>query len=151
MPPDFDPAAAHRFFSADCFNKTWDLIEKTNRTREDDQRMLQCAFASLWHWTQREDCTDTQFSIGYWQISRVYALLGESVNAAEYADLSLSHAAHLAPFYRGYAHEALARAAMVEGRPERAAHHLKEAFALASQVPDVEERSMLEKDLQSLR
>jgi hypothetical protein len=151
MIPDFDPAAAHRYFSADCFNKTWELIDKANRTRDEDRRMLSCAFASLWHWTQREDCTDKNLSIGFWQISRVYSLLGESVNAAEYADQSLLHAAQLEPFYRGYAHEALARAATVEGHTERAAHHLKEAFAFASQVNDVEERAMLEKDLQSLR
>ena len=151
MPADFDPATAHRFFSADCFNKTWDLIEKTDRTPDEDHQMLLCAITSLWHWTQRPDCSATHLSIGHWQVSRVYSLLGESVNAAEYADLALHHSAQLPPFYRGYAHEALARAAMVEGHPDRALHHLKEAFALAAQVTDPEERTALEKDLQSLR
>jgi hypothetical protein len=39
----------------------------------------------------------------------------------------------------------------VEGHLERAQHHLKEAFALAAQVDNVEERAALEKDLESLR
>jgi len=149
--PAFDPAAAHRYFSADCFNKTWDLIERADRTMEEDHQMLLSAFASLWHWTQRPDCTDMQRSVGCWQISRVYSLLSESVNAAEYGDQALRYGQHLPPFYRAYAHEALARAAMVEGHPERAQYHLTEAFALAAQVDDVDERAALEKDLESLR
>ncbi len=34
--PDFDVVAAHKHFSASCFNKAWDLIEKKNRTPEED-------------------------------------------------------------------------------------------------------------------
>jgi hypothetical protein len=40
---------------------------------------------------------------------------------------------------------------MVEGHAERAAHHLREAFALAAQITDMGERSTLEKDLETLR
>ena len=36
--PEFDIVAAHRYFSAQCFNRAWDLIEKTDRTPENDQR-----------------------------------------------------------------------------------------------------------------
>jgi hypothetical protein len=51
--------------------------------------MLHCAFAGLWHWTQRLDCTATNRSIGYWQISRIYALLGQADNAHRYGELCL--------------------------------------------------------------
>lgn len=53
--PDFDRIAAHRYFSAECFNQAWDLIEKPQRTAEDNEKMLLLSIASLWHWTQRPD------------------------------------------------------------------------------------------------
>jgi hypothetical protein len=35
-----DMDKAHRYFAADCFNKAWELIEKPDRTPDDDERML---------------------------------------------------------------------------------------------------------------
>ncbi len=64
--PSFDSKHAHRFFSAHCFNSTWKLIDKAKRTEPENEQMIQCTLASLWHWTQREDCTDMNLSIGYW-------------------------------------------------------------------------------------
>src|ERR1700687_1872237 len=66
-------AEAHRFFSAHCFNRAWDLIRKSNRTTIECEQMLQLSQASLWHWTQRSDCTPKNLSIGNWQLSRIYA------------------------------------------------------------------------------
>ena len=54
--PNFDIQAAHQYFSADCFNKTWDFIDKdADRSAEENISMLHTAIASLWHWSQRED------------------------------------------------------------------------------------------------
>ena len=30
--PDFDTAAVHRYFSATCFNKTWEFIDNSHRS-----------------------------------------------------------------------------------------------------------------------
>ena len=68
--PSFDTQRAHKYFSASCFNMTWELIEKPDRTREDDEQMIRMAQASLWHWTQRSDCSDKNVSIGYWQVRK---------------------------------------------------------------------------------
>lgn len=38
--PDFDVAAAHKYFAATCFNRAWDLIEKENRTAAEDRMMV---------------------------------------------------------------------------------------------------------------
>ena len=51
--PDFDSAKAHQFFSAHCFNSAWELIDKPERTPEENEQMIQRTMASLWHWTQR--------------------------------------------------------------------------------------------------
>ena len=63
--PEFDIEKAHRFFSAECFNRAWDLIDKPRRTAEQDRTMLQLSLASLWHWSQRPGCTSTDLSIAY--------------------------------------------------------------------------------------
>jgi len=103
-------AAAHEHFSVACFNEAWALLDRTDRSSEDDQRMIELCLASLWHWTQRDDCSATNMSIGYWQASRVYATVGFASEARRYATLCLeaSNRPNVPPFYAGYAYEALA-------------------------------------------
>ncbi len=150
---ELDLGSAHKFFSADCFNKTWDLLDKAERTPEDDQAMIQTTLASLWHWSQRPDCTDTNRSIGYWQASRVYATVGQADEATRYGRLCLdvSQGDDIGPFFLGYAHEALARAAMVSGNQEEMSAHLAEARRIAETVPDEDSKKMLVADLDTLK
>lgn len=147
----FDLQAAHRHFAADCFNRTWELIERKDRTGAETEAMVLCAMASLWHWTQRRDCTDRNRSIGHWQVSRAWALAGNGAGALHHAERALDLAAGSPPFYIAYAHEAAARAAQVLGDAALAAGHLDQAQRLAADVTDAQERQWLEADLQSLR
>jgi hypothetical protein len=149
--PEFDKAAAHRFFSADCFNQTWTLIDKPNRSAEEDEQMLLLSLASLWHWTQREDCSERNLSIGYWQVSRVYALRRDGLAALGYGEICLRHSQDQPPFFLAYAHETIARAASLNGDSECMSYHIGEARRLATQVTDVEERAAPEKDLDTIR
>jgi hypothetical protein len=146
----FDAARAHRHFSSACFNDTWELIEKPNRSSADEEAMVLCALASLWHWTQRPDCTDQNLSIAYWQVSRTYALTGQGENAQKHAQRSLELAKDLSPFYKGYAHEAIARAALVSRNDELFAEHLAQARSLWGSMSDIEEKESLQKDLTEL-
>ena len=150
--PDFDLAAAHKYFSSACFNHAWDLIDKANRTPAEDHEMIALCLASLWHWSQREDCTPTNLSIGYWQASRIYALLGQAENAMRYARLCLnvSHTSDVLPFYLGYAYEAMARAASAAKDHEQVAECLAKARRVAAAVPDPEEREQLLGDLETI-
>lgn len=148
--PEFDVAAAHRYFAAACFNAAWDLIDKKDRTPDDDQRMIAVALASLYHWSERPDCGDMQRSVGYWQASRVHALAGLAGEARRYGELCFAVSGELPPFYRGYAHEALARAARVAGDGAAAGEHLAKARALAAEIADEGERGLLDADLAAL-
>jgi hypothetical protein len=151
--PEFDLAAAHQYFSADCFNKTWDYIDKPVRTTREGDAMLHLSLASLWHWTQREDCTDTNLSIGYWQVSRVFALLQQADNARHYGELCLeaSQKKGVQPFYLGYAYEALARAEQVAGNLDKMENFLVQAHQTAALISDAEEKKMLVQDLATIR
>lgn len=144
-------AAAHRIFSGECFNRVWELFEQSDRSAEDNEQMLLTAMASLWHWTQRADCTEQNRSIGYWQVSRVYALLGQAENAQRFGDEALKHSRGQPPFFVAYAHEALARAAMIAGDKPLLDAHYSAASKLAESVTDAEERRMLDDDLAQLR
>ena len=151
--PGFDIKAAHRYFAARCFNQAWDLIDKPDRTPQEDEEMLRLAFASHWHWTQREDYSPEKASVGYWQIARIYALLRQVENARRYGQLCLeaSQAEGVGPFYRGYANEALARAEAVAGDREKTEQYRSAAKAAAEQVAEAEDREVLLADLETIK
>lgn len=148
-----DTHGAHKFFSASCFNSTWNLLDNTERSQADDLSMEHSAQASLWHWKQREDCTPTHLSIGYWQVSRVYAALKQPQNSLRYAvycqELSERH--ELEAFYIGYAYEALARAEALAGNTHQAQGHGKTARHWASKIEDPENQAALIKDLDQIK
>jgi hypothetical protein len=148
----FDLEAAHRFFAAECFNKAWDLIDKPNRTAEENEQMIRLSLASVWHWTQRTDCTPGNLSIGYWQTSRVYALLGQADNARRYGQMCLevSQGEGMLPFYLGYAYEALARAETVAGNPAQRDRYLEQARQVTERITDLETQQQLLADLATI-
>ena len=149
--PKFDVAAAHEYFAADCFNKAWDLLEKPNRTPEDERLMVALNQASIYHWLNRPDCEPRHLSVGYWQASRIHAVLRNAAEARRYADVCLSYSEDLAPFFVGYAHEALARAALVANDAAKARQHLAIATKHAAQVGPQDDRELLIKDLDELK
>ncbi len=151
--PNFDLEAAHQYFSAECFNRAWDLIDKVDRTKEEEEQMVRLSLASTWHWTQRADCTPVNLSVGYWQTSRIYALLGQAENARRYGQLSLQaiQGKDVEPFYTGYAYEALARAESVAGNKEKMMVYLVQAHELAEKMIDLEAKEQLENDLDLIR
>jgi len=150
--PEFDQAKAHGFFSADCFNNAWGLIDKDDRTPDEDEQMLLLAMASLWHWTQRGDHTPGNLSVGCWQVSRVHALLGRADEARRYGALALDagRRGEADAFTIGYAYEALARAESVAGNEAKASEYLTEARKAADEVTDKESRTWLVDDLETI-
>ena len=151
--PGFDLEKAHRFFSAECFNRAWDLIDKPSRTRDEDQTMLQLGLVSLWHWTQRSDRKPINLSVGNWQVSRIYSLLGQAGPARQYGQMSLqlSQEAGDFPFYRGYAFEALARAESISRDSAKMEEYLQKALELSEKIPDPDDKKQLLADLATIK
>jgi hypothetical protein len=152
-PPDFDTTAAHKYFAAHCFNSAWPLIEQTERSPDEEAQLVALGHASLWHWTQRADCTDKSLSIAHWLLSRIYSVLCEPIQARRYAEscLRISQRPDIEPFYLAFAHEAVARAAAVRQDWRAVSTSLQEARALAEQVVDPENRKLLLDDLSTIR
>ncbi|QIF03736.1 serine/threonine-protein kinase [Roseimicrobium sp. ORNL1] len=148
-----DDSADHKKLSADFFNRAWELMDmRHQRTAEEDAQMLSYAHASLAHWRQRDDCQTRNLSIAYWQISRVYAVLRDESGAHCFAQLCLAASTQEPPYYLGYAHEAMARAALLMKSGDRRwfQEHLKRARDQAALVTEAGNRRRLERDLNEL-
>src|SRR5687768_17525099 len=55
----------HRQIGVDRFNATWDLIDKGDRTADEDVELLLSAMTSRWHWGQVGG--PEEISTGDWQ------------------------------------------------------------------------------------
>ena len=140
-----------RRLAASLFNRTWELLERTGRSTDEDEEMLHTAHASRYHWGRVGQ--PVNLARGEWQISRVYAVLGRPEPAVHHGRrcLALAEQHRLGPFDTGCGHEALARAYRVAGDRAKAAEHLAAATELAGQIDDAEEREVLLGDLAQLR
>jgi hypothetical protein len=149
----FDLQQAHQFFSADCFNKTWESITKDgSRSYEEDMEMLHTAIASLWHWSQRQDVTPKELSIGHWQVARVYCLIRQPHNARRYGLLALQYAKKAASaFLCGYAYEVLARAEMLANNRVAMKVYLEKAYETLGQIEAENERQLLASNLNTIQ
>ena len=145
---DPDPIP-HRRIAADAFNRTWELIDKQDRSRDETELMIHTAHTSAWHWQQFADHTPTNLSVGAWQLSRVYALAGLPDRARHYGQQSLDLARHneLGPFYIAYGLEAMARAESLAGRSDLKDEYLAAAREQAAAVASDEYRRPLLDDL----
>ncbi|WP_308634178.1 hypothetical protein [Paenibacillus silvisoli] len=143
---------SHKQLASSCFNKVWDLLSKEDRTERENEEMVHLCHSSFWHWTQVDEHTATNLSVGYWQLSRVYALIGQGGQALDYADkcIKVSADAELDAFYMAYAYEASARAYAVLGDLDNRQKAAAEAASYAEQITDTESKSWVTADLATI-
>ena len=146
-PSETDLAAWHHSFAPRAFDEAWELLDKTDPTREEEEAMLAATFAQRYHWYKVGE--PRNLAIADWQVSRVAVVLGYADLAFRFGERSLDicteHA--LDPFVTGFAHEAIARAAAEVDDVETFAEHLEAARALLDAIDDEEDREVLEADL----
>lgn len=142
-----DIAAWHRTFAARAFNETWELLDAPELDREEQEDMLAATFAQRYHWYRVG--TERNRAIADWQVSRVAAVLGYADLSRRFGERSLEIAVEyeLDPFVRGFAHEAIARAAAEVDDVETFAEHLDLAKAALAEIEDDEDREILQADL----
>lgn len=144
-----DPAV-ERQLAVDLFNATWELLDATDRSPDDDLRMLHMAHASRHHWAQVGQ--PVNLARGEWQVSRVYAVLGRAEAARFHAErcLGICEDHGIGDFDLAYAYEALARAAAVSGDGTERDRRLAQARAAAEEVADAGDREHLDGDLDTV-
>lgn len=140
----------HRTFGPVAFNRTWELLDKSELTGDEEDEMLSATFAQRWHWYEVGDARN--WAIADWQVSRVAAVLGYAELARRFGikSLEVARANGLGPFLEGFAHEAIARAAAVVDDVETFTEQVSLARAMAGAIEDDDERETLEADLQEM-
>jgi hypothetical protein len=141
----------HKKFAVDLFNLVWDLLDKEERTREEDDRMLHAAHASRFHWG--EIGTPLQFERGEWQISRVYAVLNRPQAAIYHAQrcLDICTANQIGDFDIAFAYEALARAYAIAGESEKSREYARLAEQAAEQIEGGDDRDYFMSELATVK
>lgn len=116
--------------AAELFNQTWELIDKPDRTPEDDLEMIHLAHASRAMWKMIGEAEN--LDRGEWQIAHVYTILNRAEPALYHAKrcLEICEANHIGDFDLAFAYEAIARASACAG--DRSAAH--EYYRLAEQA-----------------
>jgi hypothetical protein len=150
--PDTDtarelPTEQQRQLAADLFNLVWELLERSGRTVDEDDRMLHAAHASRYHWG--EVGQPMQRAIGEWQCARVYSVLGRAEPALHHARrcAEIAAASDVPDWLVASAHEGLARAYAVAGDKAKAREQRDLAHTVLRTVTDPEEREVVEADL----
>ncbi|MFX1513834.1 MAG: hypothetical protein ACFFCQ_14715 [Promethearchaeota archaeon] len=108
----------HRKIAVQLFNQTWDLLDKKERTDEENDEMIHSAHTSRYHWgvvvANGKDPKVGPINLerGEWQISRVYSVLKRHEPALFHAQkcLDICKANDIGDFDIAFAYEALARA-----------------------------------------
>jgi DNA-binding transcriptional MerR regulator len=142
----------HRQLGADYFNKTWTLMEKADRTREDDDEMLHCTHASAYHWLQVG--TAANRSRSEWQCSRVYTILGRVEPALHHARRCLeiveANPDAMEDWDLPTAYEAMARAHMIARDVEATRRYAEVGRAAMAKIADEDDRAVLEADFATI-
>lgn len=126
--PDSEQLAAwHRKVAVGQFNAAWDLIDKSDRSADEDAEMLLAAVTSRWHWAKIG--TAENVAAGDWQIAHVAAHLGYSELSLAFATRNLDAAVEhgWSGWRLASAHEGVARAWAVSGDEAKVAEHVTAA------------------------
>jgi DNA-binding transcriptional MerR regulator len=139
-----------RRLSAALFNDTWTLMEKEDRSREEDDALVHIAHASAHHW--RQVGKPEHFARGEWQCSRVYAVLRRAEPSLHHAQRSLDICREngLGDFDLAFAYEALARGHAIAGDAEQARAYTEQALAAADDIKENDDRELLLADLETI-
>jgi hypothetical protein len=129
------------------FNHAWSLLDLPARTTAEDFDLIHATHASRWHWGRASG--PQEWAIGEWQCSRAYAVLGRGEPALVHAQrcLDLCDEHQLEGLIVASAHEALARAYVVDGDHHAARLERDAAADLAAHLDDLEDRAVVEGDL----
>ncbi|MHA1125794.1 MAG: hypothetical protein ACTSO7_05395 [Candidatus Heimdallarchaeota archaeon] len=130
----------HKKLAINLFNATWGLMDKKDRTKEEDDEMIHSAHASRFHWGKVGN--HIHFERGEWQISRVYSVL-KMVEPAIYhgqrcLDICLEN--KIGDFDIAFAYESLARAYAIKDEKDKVGEYKKLAKEAGEKIAKKEDK-----------
>ncbi|KZL22035.1 hypothetical protein PsAD2_00060 [Pseudovibrio axinellae] len=145
-------ALDHRTVAIELNQRAWALLEKQDRTLEDNDELLHAAHASLWHWLQVGTKRNEQR--GLWLVGRVHVLQGNKEAAMRYAKktmtLTTSNEEDMVDFDHAYAYELFARATFLAGEKDKAEGLFERASRLGQLIHGEQNRKIFFSDLEAI-
>jgi len=137
----------HKKFAVDLNHLVWSLLEKVDRSSEDEDKMVHAAHASHYHWDQVGTAVRTR---GEWLISHVYAVLNRAEAALYHAQrcLDLCQEKNVKDFDITYGYEAIARAYALAGHKAEYETYVQLAQEAGEHIQDEEDREIFFGDFQ---
>ncbi len=141
----------HRELAVSLFNDVWSLLDNKERTREEAERMINAAHASLYHWSLVGEAIN--LARGEWQVSRVYSECSRAEAAIHHANNSqqICTQNNIGDFDLAFAYEALARAFMVSGDGMRSEEYMHKATQASQAISKKEDKEYLLSELASIK
>jgi hypothetical protein len=144
----------HRSLGVALYNSSWALLEKPDRTTDEEDELLHHAHTSAYHWLKAPECEPKNRARAEWLCSRVYSVLGRAEPALHHARRSLElceqHTDNVEDWDLAFAYEALARASRVAGLRDEARGYEQRGRELADQIADPEDKEIVLKDYATL-
>jgi hypothetical protein len=139
----------HKKFAVDLNNLVWSLLQKTDRTKQDDELMIHAAHASHFHWSKVGTAVNLQR--GQWLISHVYAILNRPEPALYHAQrcMEITEENNFIDFDLAYMYEAMARAYAVAGEKSESEKYIKLADDAGKQIKAKEDRELFFSDFKA--
>jgi len=140
----------HRQLAVDLFNRTWELLDKSERTQAEVDEMIHAAHASRYHWGLAG--TAVNLARGEWQVSHVYSVLGRGEPAHYHArrSLDICQENNIGDFDLAFAYEALARAASVAGDSKVLKENLALAKNAGEKIAEQDDKDYLFSELENI-
>lgn len=140
----------HKRVAITLFNLVWSLLDKKDRKKQEDDKMVHAVHASRFHWG--EIGTPVEFERGEWQISRVYSVLNRPQSALYHAErcLEICKEHNIGDFDIAFAYEAMARAHAVAGDKSDCEKYIKLAKEAGEQIKKKEDKDLFFNDLKTV-
>lgn len=156
-PSTTEPQAWHRFFAASCNNLAWEIASQDHLAPEDENRLLNAAFAAAYHWAQigqpvnnaRADLT----------LAHAHAVLARHDNDQALASRAMFYARRCLNFFNtnpgedwdlAFAHAEVAFAAAVSGDAALHQYHYRQAQRLGQSIAEEEDRKVFMDELEKI-
>ena len=152
MPKENEDLKFHEKMAKGCFNQTWDLIDKQDRTPEEVTNMIHTTHASRYHWgilVSNGKGTPLNLQRGEWQIARVYTLLQRAEPALYHAKvcLGLTEEHNIGDFDLGFSYEPMARASALAKNKDDFKKYFKLAQEAGEKIAKKDDKDYFFEDL----
>ena len=131
--PDFDVAEAQWWFAVAMNNEAWDLLDQSERTTAESERMCHAAHASCRHWLEAGSTLQHQRTLVL--VANTHAAVGDAATG-----LAEQLADDLADFDHAFTLDAQARAHAAAGRLDEARSCRQQSETAGAAIDDDDRR-----------